>query len=183
VDWVLGHICEDGWIEGINLDGHPTYLHFIAYVIQGLLETGILLRSESAINAAAKSAWALLHKFETSKRLAGAYQDRFARGKDFVCLTGNAQMSCVWLRLFEVTGDLRYLNASLKMNEMLKEALPSRGPTGVIGGVPGSFPIWKDYQPLRLISWGAKFLADALMMEINLTRRFESKLQSTECVS
>ncbi len=32
-------------------------------------------------------------------------------------------MSCVWLRLYAVTGDLRYLNAALKMNEMLKELI------------------------------------------------------------
>jgi hypothetical protein len=84
-------------------------------------------------------------------------------------------MSCVWLRLFEVTGDLRYLNAALKMNEMLKQLLPVKGQRGVVGGVAGSYPIWGAYQPMRLISWGCKFLADALMLEQRLTREFEGK--------
>ena len=68
----------------------------------------------------------LLRKFETNKRLRGTYEPDFKGGENFSCLTGNAQMSCVWLRLFEVTNDLRYLNAALKINEMLKEIAPGR---------------------------------------------------------
>ena len=177
IDWVLTHVQPSGWIDGINLHGHPSYLHFIAYVIQGILECGIVRRREDAIAAAAKSAWALLRKFETHKRLLGTYEPDFKAGQKFTCLTGNAQMSCVWLRLFEVTGDLRYLNAALKMNEMLKQLLPLKGRREVIGGVAGSQPIWGPYQPMRLISWGGKFLADALMLEQRLTRQFEAKFE------
>jgi hypothetical protein len=175
IDWVLTHVQPSGWIDGINLRGHPAYLHFVAYVIQGTLECGILRRREDAMQAAAKPAWVLLRKFETHKRLLGTYEPDFRGGQRFACLTGNAQMSCVWLRLFEVTGDLRYLNAALKMNEMLKQLLPVKGHRGVVGGVAGSYPIWGAYQPMRLISWGCKFLADALMLEQRLTREFEGK--------
>jgi hypothetical protein len=181
IDWVLAHVRPSGWIEGINLRGHPVYLHFIAYVVQGMLECGILRRRDDAIQAAAKSAWVLLRKFETHKRLLGTYEPDFRGGQRFACLTGNAQMSCVWLRLFEVTGDLRYLNAALKMNEMLKRLLPLKGRRGVVGGVAGSYPFWGAYQPMRYISWGCKFLADALMMEHRLTREFEAKFEETEC--
>ena len=87
-------------------------------------------------------------------------------------------MSCVWLRLFEVTGDLRYLNAALKMNEMLKQLLPFKGRRGVAGGVAGSYPIWGAYQPMRFISWGCKFLADALMLEQRLAHEFEAKFEA-----
>ena len=175
IDWVLAHVQPSGWIDGINLRGHPAYLHFIAYAIQGMLECGILRRRDEAIQAAAKPAWVLLRKFETHKRLLGTYEPDFRGGQRFACLTGNAQMSCIWLRLFEVTGDLRYLNAALKMNEMLKQLLPVKGRRGVVGGVAGSYPIWGAYQPMRLISWGCKFLADALMLEQRLTREFEGK--------
>jgi hypothetical protein len=178
IDWVLAHAQPSGWIDGINLRGHPAYLHFIAYVIQGTLECGILRRRDDAIRAAAKSAWILLRKFETHKRLLGTYEPDFRGGLRFACLTGNAQMSCIWLRLFEVTGDLRYLNAALKMNEMLKQLLPVKGRRGVVGGVAGSYPIWGAYQPMRFISWGCKFLADALMLEQRLTREFEAKFET-----
>jgi hypothetical protein len=178
IDWVLAHVKPSGWIDGINLHGHPAYLHFIAYVIQGMLECGILRRRDDAIQAAAKPAWVLLRKFETHKRLLGTYEPDFRGGQRFACLTGNAQMSCVWLRLFEVTGDLRYLNVALKMNEMLKQLLPAKGRRGVVGGVAGSYPIWGAYQPMRFISWGCKFLADALMLEQRLTREFEAKFHA-----
>ena len=179
IDWVLSHVQPSGWIDGINLLGHPVYLHFIAYVIQGMLECGILRRRDDAIQAAAKSAWVLLRKFETHKRLLGTYEPDFRGGQRFSCLTGNAQMSCIWLRLFEVTSDLRYLNAALKMNEMLKQLLPSKGRRGVVGGVAGSYPIWGAYQPMRFISWGCKFLADALMLE----ERLMGGLEASECAS
>jgi hypothetical protein len=174
IDWVLGHLRPSGWFDGINLQGHPIYLHFIAYVIQGVLECGILRRRDDVIQAAAKSSWALLRKFETHKRLFGTYEPDFRGGQKFSCLTGNAQMACVWLRLFEVTSDLRYLNAALKMNEMLKQSLPSNGRREIDGGVAGSYPIWGAYQPFRFISWGCKFLADALLLEQRLTRNLEA---------
>ncbi len=173
IDWVLAHVRPTGWIDGVNLRGHPAYLHFIAYVIQGTLECGVLRRRDDAIQAAAKAAWVLLRKFETNKRLFGTYEPDFKGGQKFSCLTGNAQMASVWLRLFEVTGDPRYLNAALKMNEMLKQSLPVKGRRGVVGGVAGSYPIWGAYQPMRFISWGCKFLADALLLEQRLTREFE----------
>jgi uncharacterized protein YyaL (SSP411 family) len=184
LDWVLAHFQPNGWVRGINLRGHPNYLHFIAYVVQGSLECAILLRRDDAIEAVAKSAWILLRKFETSKFIPGAYDEDFTNGRRFTCLTGNAQMSCVWLRLFEVTGDLRYLNAALKMNEMLKQFVPRRGARGIVGGVSGSYPVWGRYQPLRYISWGCKFFADALLLEDHMKRSFElSEFKSLRCAS
>jgi hypothetical protein len=184
LDWVLSHFKPNGWIDGINLRGHPNYLHFIAYVLQGALECAILRRRSDAIDAVAKSAWVLLRKFETSKYLPGAYEPDFKNGQHFTCLTGNAQMSCVWLRLFEVTDDLRYMNAALKMNEMLKQLIPARGRRGMAGGVSGSYPIWGRYQPLRYISWGNKFFADALLLEQRLTRSFAANaIEALPCAS
>ena len=184
LDWVLAHFRSSGWVDGINLQGHPNYLHFIAYVLQGVLECAILQRRKSAIEAVAKSSWVLLRKFETNKFLYGAYERDFKGGRSFSCLTGNAQMSCIWLRLFETTGDLRYLNAALKMNEMLKGLIPMRGGRGIAGGVSGSYPIWGPYQPLRFISWGCKFFADALLLERRLTQSFEaSSLEALPCAS
>jgi hypothetical protein len=178
LDWCLSHFRPNGWIDGIHLRGHPNYLHFIAYVLQGLLECAILRRRDDAVEAVTRPAWILLRKFETNKFLPGAFAADFKSSFRFTCLTGNAQMSCVWMRLFELTDDLRYLNAALKMNEMLKEMIPARGPRGIAGGVSGSYPIWGAYQPLRYISWGCKFFADALLLEKRLTGSFEASAQT-----
>jgi hypothetical protein len=171
---VLSQWRPSGWFDGINLRSHPNYLHFIAYVLQGVLECAFLRRRDDAIQKISKSAWTLLRRFENDKCLPGAYEADFKRGAQFACLTGNAQMSCVWLRLFEVTDDLRYLNAALKMNEMLKRLVLTKGRRGVDGGVSGSYPVWGAYQPLRYISWGCKFFADALMLEQRLTRSLQA---------
>jgi Prenyltransferase and squalene oxidase repeat len=184
LDWALSHFQGDGWVDGINLRGHPNYLHFIAYVLQGALECGCLRRRDQAIDAVAKPAWILLRKFETHKVIAGAFHAEFKTSHGFTCLTGNAQMSCVWLRLYELTGDLRYLNAALKMNEMLKDLLPQRGGQGIRGGVSGSYPIWGRYQPLRYISWGCKFLTDALLLERRIVNSFEvGESEALSCAS
>ena len=135
IDWALTQVNPGGWTAGINLRGHPTYLHFVAYAIQGALETGVLLRRDEFIQAASKPAWFLLRRFETTKQLLGAYGSDLKSGLKFTCVTGNAQVACVWLRLYDVTGDLRYLNAALKMNELIKRLLPVRGGRGVTGGV------------------------------------------------
>jgi hypothetical protein len=183
LDWVLPHFCSNGWVEGMNLRGHPNYLHFIAYALQGILECAILLKRNDAIEITAKSAWVLLRRFETNKFLSGAYSADFRDGLRFACLTGNAQVSCVWLRLYEVTGDLRYLNAALKIDEMLKRLIPLRAPCGIAGGVSGSYPIWGRYQPFRYISWGCKFLADALLLEQRLMQSIDVSCEALPCAS
>jgi Prenyltransferase and squalene oxidase repeat len=184
INWVLSHFRSNGWVDGINLREHSNYLHFMAYILQGVLECAILRHRSDAMEAVSKSAWVLLRKFETNKFLCGAYDAGFARGRRFVCLTGNAQMSCVWLRLFELTNDLRYLNAALKMNEMLKQLIPTKGSRGIIGGVGGSYPIWGHYQPLRYISWGGKFFADALMAEERLMSSLDAReVEALLCAS
>ncbi len=184
LDWVLSRFRPNGWIDGINLRGHPNYLHFIAYALQGALECGVVVRRNDVVEAVARSSWVLLRKFEINKFLPGAYERDFKTGHRFTCLTGNAQMSCVWLRLFELSGDLRFLNAALKMNEMLKQLISKRGWRGIAGGVCGSYPVWGRYQPFRYISWGCKFVADALLSEQRLTRSFEaSAIEVLPCAS
>jgi hypothetical protein len=169
----FAQLCQTStaWYGHINLKEHPTYLHFVAYVIQGIVETSILLKDDQAFASVCKAAWKLLRTFELKKSLPGAFSEDWQALGNFTCLTGLAQMSNVWLRIYEHTGDLRYLNSALKVNEFLKEHISSSGGEGVCGGVAGSFPIHAAYQPLRYVSWGNKFTADALMAEVRALRR------------
>jgi len=52
----------------------------------------------------------------------------------------------------------------------LKMHVSMRGRKGIAGGLSGSFPLWHCYQPFRFLSWGCKFMADALMLELRLKR-------------
>jgi hypothetical protein len=62
---------------------------------------------------------------------------------------------------------------------MLKERIPRTGSVGIVGGVSGSYPTWGRYQPLRYISWGCKFFADALILEQRLMRSLEAAASQT----
>lgn len=171
VDWVVSLQRPSGWFDGIAL---PTmFTHFVAYLIQGIVETAAHVGHDEGKAAASRAAWKLLRTFEVTKRLPGSWRDDWTPEGRYACLTGNAQMACVWLRLHELTGDIRWLNAAMKIDEMIKETLPRTGPDGVRGGVAGSFPIWGKYQTCRYINWGGKFFADALMAE----RRSQASLE------
>ena len=69
-------------------------------------------------------------------------------------------------KLYAVTGDARYLNAALKLLDFVKASQnTSSFHPGVRGGVKGSQPISGKYSRFCYVNWGAKFFADALMME------------------
>jgi Prenyltransferase and squalene oxidase repeat len=180
VKWVLTHQKPNGWIEGHNLGARPTFLHFIAYTLEGLVEVGAALEMPEAVESARIAAEVLMRQFEIRKRLAGAYAPDWKPDGAFVCLTGNAQTSMVWGRLAKLLGDLRYLNATLKMNELLKSTIKHRGSRLVRGAVKGSEPIWGSYLPLRYPSWAAKFTADSFLLELGALEELEKSLNLCE---
>jgi hypothetical protein len=130
---------------------------------------GVLLLSErltvregvDAVRAAAES---LMHRLERSKMMPGILNHEWRAQSSFVCLTGNAQLAILWLKLAETGGDLRYVSAAFKAIDQVKRAqsLTSAAP-GIRGGVPGSWPIGGEYISYALPNWAAKFFADALL--------------------
>ena len=69
------------------------------------------------------------------------------------------------MRLFQETGDARYLNSGLKaVEQAARRQERGRACKPVHGAIPGSFPIYGRYAPLQYPNWAAKFLADSLML-------------------
>jgi folate-dependent phosphoribosylglycinamide formyltransferase PurN len=68
------------------------------------------------------------------------------------------------LRLYQLGGDRRLVNAALKAIDLVKSAqlLHSADPN-LRGGVPGSDPVWGDYIHMALPNWAVKFFVDALL--------------------
>ena len=176
IQWVLSQQKTNGWFGGYNLGGRPIYLHFIAYTLQGLFETAQIFDWVEAKEAVYVPAEKLMNFFELRKYLAGAYTSEWKSNASYACLTGNAQISVVWQRISEVTGDLRFLNAALKNNEFLKSKILIGGPRGISGGVKGSDPVWGKYLFLRYPNWAAKFTADTFMQELRLIGAFSEGL-------
>jgi uncharacterized protein YyaL (SSP411 family) len=161
--------CQDeaGWFERCMLESDdPPLTHTLAYAIEGFIEAGVLLSDERWIAVGQRAADALLHRYEIRRHLAGTYDRGWRGNHSFACLTGCAQMGKVWGRLFALTREARYLNASLKLNDFVVSLidLQSRNP-GIRGGVKGSHPLWGPYMTCRLPSWAVKFTLDALFQE------------------
>jgi hypothetical protein len=168
LEWVRSIQTDNGWFEYAAFSPNEVpYLHTIAYTVRGLLEGGLALDNDSLVSAARVTADRLL-TLAADGPLAGAY-DRSWSGRDFYCLTGNAQTAAVWLRLYEHTNDERYLTAATEELEFLKTHHRLSGPEELQGGLAGSQPVWGPYMRLRYPNWATKFFCEALLLRIQLT--------------
>jgi hypothetical protein len=170
--WAIEQQRPNGWFAhaGFDPDQAP-YLHTIAYTVRGLLEGGLLLDESAILAGASRSADQLLAIQQSEGLLKGAYDESWSPAW-YYCLTGNAQMAVIWLRLFEHSDDREYLRAARRAISFLKRRQVRTGPPAVQGGIAGSYPIVGRYMYLRFPNWAVKFFLDALL----LARR----LQSTE---
>lgn len=168
LELVLTKQRPNGWFEECCLDDDQRpLLHTIAYTMEGLFEAGELL-GEPRFQAAAKlAADALLARQRLDGSLSGMFDSEWNDSAAWSCLTGDAQTAIVWLRLYEKTGDTRYVDAARRINRYLSSTqdLTATDP-GIRGGIKGSHPISGKYGTFEYLNWAAKFFADALMLEL-----------------
>lgn len=171
--WIINKNQEaNGWFADcdntIKNNDRPI-LHTISYTIDGLLDSGIILDDERLIEAAEKPAKILLEKFRTNGYLNGRYDSEW-KGTEYPLLTGCAQISIVWMKLYKTKKEKEYLEGAKRMNNILI-ALQKRTKTeypGIKGAISGSFPIWGKYEPFAFPNWATKYFIDALMIESKL---------------
>jgi len=182
VEWTLAQQRENGWFEhnaffASDDKWNLPLTHTIAYVMEGILEVWRFVPEKRYFEAVRKTAERLLRIFELRRFMPGEFNSAWKSTAEYSCLTGNAQSARVWLRLFELTRDARYLNAALKLNDYVKgmQSLYSIHP-GIRGGVKGSHPITGRYTPFMYVNWGAKFLADSLMLQERVMRKFQQEV-------
>jgi len=170
LDWVIrDKMHENGWLEDcdntIKRNDKPI-LHTIAYTLDGLIDSGIILKENKYLEAAVTGAIKLCDLFLSKGFLNGRY-DRNWNGTEYMLCTGCAQMAIVWLKLYRVYLDETYLEAAQRMTGQLLY-IQTRGfkeTTDTLGAIPGSFPIWGRYEPFAFPNWATKFFCDALMLE------------------
>jgi hypothetical protein len=170
LNWILEEKqLENGWFEDCDntiKNNHRPILHTISYTIDGILECGILLNDKRLIDAAVKSADRLFEIFNKNKYLKARY-DRNWIGSEYLIPAGSAQIAIIWLKLFRLTGNIQYLNAALKMNDILifiQDRNIKEDPS-TEGALPGSYPVWGKYEPFCYPNWATKFFADSLLLE------------------
>lgn len=168
LEWALSQQRESGWFanNAFTPDRLP-FTHTIAYAIRGFLECGVLLRSERYLEAALKPARALARVQRADGWLAGTYDERWNPRARYCCLTGVAQMSINWTRLAREAGDARLREPAQRGLAYLAAQQRLDDPDPVVrGALAGSAPIWGEYSRFEFPNWAAKFLADALMMQL-----------------
>lgn len=139
----------------------PAFTHTIAYTMRGFLEAGVLANDAESITIAEKIAAKIMQSYETHQKIAGDYDLDWKGNFSYVCLTGNAQLSLNFSRLFEVTQNPIYQKYAIILFETVRNA-PSRLPiTGYNGAIAGSAPMWGRYQKWQYPNWAAKFWLDA----------------------
>ena len=132
--------------------------------MRGLLESSALNGDRRYLDAAQKTARALMGIFYTRGWLPATYDREWTPRSRSICVTGLAQVGGVWLRLYQETGDVDFRRAGIAAVEQAA-ALQTRSRWSAIdGAVAGSFPIYGRYAPLQYPNWSAKFLADSLAL-------------------
>jgi len=187
IQWTLSGAKANGWIENMAFMTEETPLtHTIAYTIRGLLESSQYqsepdrYRTMEVVLMAAEN---LMKRFELRKPdpysmpdyLPARLNNKWKPGAEYSCLTGNCQIAIIWLKLFELTEDARFLNAALKIIDHVKatQSLDSSNP-GIRGGIAGSFPIQGGYSPYSYPNWPPKFFADALILQEKMMEKLEA---------
>ncbi len=170
LDWVINEkMQENGWFEDcdntVRRNDRPI-LHTIAYTLDGLIDSSLILDDDQYLTAAAKGAEKLRDLFLAQGFLHGRY-DRNWTGSEYMICTGGAQMAILWLKLYRRNNVESFLIAARKMINLLIfiQSRQFNEKSDTLGAIPGSFPIWGRYEPFAFLNWATKFFCDALLLE------------------
>lgn len=167
IEFALTQQSSNGWFKNNCLsDPAQPLLHTIAYAVRGILETGILLENQRYIDAAKKAAESMIERQRDNGSLAGRFNERWEPTVSWSCLTGNAQIGIIWGRLYQITEDIKYLNALKKANRFLKSVqVLNPENKDIHGGITGSYPLHGRYGRFEILNWAVKFFVDSVMIE------------------
>jgi uncharacterized protein YyaL (SSP411 family) len=165
---------ENAWFRKCNFrDDNLALLHHLGYTVDGLLISAEILDDKNYYAAAKRTLNKLLSKFEVSLELPAFTASDWTTHKDLgskasLCLTGYSQISIAFQKVARIENDLRFLNAALKINDLVASIgnYPSME-SGISYGLPGSYPINGSYQPYQFVNWAAKYHAEAMLLSLN----------------
>jgi uncharacterized protein YyaL (SSP411 family) len=183
IEYALTQQRANGWFASNCLsDPARPLLHTIAYSLRGVLEIGIAARNDRYISAARTAADALLRCQRADGSLPGRLDHEWQPAANFSCLTGNVQMGTVWARLYELTGDGKYLEGLIRANAFTRSVQwQGTGNPALDGAISGSFPLHGRYGRFEVLNWAVKFFADSLMLEADA--RIHRPMQTASAVA
>lgn len=172
VVWALSRAEPNGWLPDNCLEDneHPL-THTIAYAIRGILEVSLIAGDDQGVEIAMNMAQAVAATQRSDGALPGRLDRRWKPYVRWTCVTGNAQMSIIWLRLATLKGQEDFRAAADKAIRFNLSILDTENADPAVrGGVKGSHPFYGGYMRYRFPNWAAKFLLDALMLREDSTR-------------
>ena len=166
-EYCLTQQANNGWFANNCLyDSARPLLHTIAYVMQGLIGIGTRTGRTDFIDAAARTARALIAVMDGSGFIPGCLDREFRPAAKWACLTGSAQTGIVCGQLYRITGDAQYRTALQRLNRYLMRHHDIDNPNDTLrGGVPGSWPVWGEYGRMKVLNWATSFFVDSLLIE------------------
>jgi len=171
IEWALSKQQNNGWFENSSFDlVTDPLLHTIAYTIRGILEVGLIDDNKEYVNLARKSADGLLNLYNERKFLAGTFDSSWNSKSRWTCIVGDSQISIIWLKLYEIFKDKKYLESAESINNFVKstQSTNSSNP-GIKGGIKGAYPFYGRYEPYAFPAWAVKFFIDSLILENSIT--------------
>ncbi|KKH47203.1 hypothetical protein [Methanosarcina sp. 1.H.A.2.2] len=179
IDWILKNQRSNYWFERTNFFDESTSLtHTLAYTLRGLLESGIILNDEECISKVKLTAEKLMRIIEVNKfdLLPAVFDENWKPVVNYSCLTGCAQISIIFSKLYQITDDIRYFNTALKLNSALKKSqILGSYSKNINGAIRGSYPVYGAYMPFSFPNWATKFFVDALLLENNILKKLNMK--------
>ncbi len=160
---------DDPYAEAERACDNNIFVHTIAYAMRGILEVGVSVECDRYISSAVKVGDAMVQAMPAAGALPGRYDSNRRPTVNWSCLTGVAQMAVNLGRLYQMTGRSEYLSAMKKATRFVMTTQKLRGDSNELGGIKGSHPINGGYHPWQYPNWSAKFFADALMLEHEIT--------------
>ncbi len=167
LEWASRQINKNYWFKKNTFyQKENPLLHFICYTIRGFLEAGKILDDENLKLIALNSSEKLLHYYERKNYLPARYNSNWESSNSYSCLTGDAQLSIIWLKLYEIFKEEKFLINAIKLNNYLKsKQIIDNSCKEINGAIKGSDPIWGDYMRFSFPNWATKFFCDALILE------------------
>lgn len=140
--------------------GVPAFTHTIAYTLRGFWECEALLGVNNS-SSMANSFEVLAQIWHTNKRFAGSYDQNWNGNDSFICVTGNAQISILFSRLFQITQEEQWQILAKEILTKIVDYQRNSVFRNLNGAIPGSVPFWGEYMRFKYPNWAAKFFLDA----------------------
>jgi hypothetical protein len=162
---VAENVRPNGWIPACCLtDPTQPLLHTLAYAVRGLIEGGRALDDGAILDVGLRAAAALRGLVRADGWMSGRFDAEWRAAVPWSCLTGQAQMANIWMRLFLLTGDAAWLEPVPAVLAFV-EATQSRTASdpGLRGGIKGAWPFDGEYGRFEVLNWATKYFVDAVL--------------------